>query len=81
MKKASEENMNLKNKLESNVKVQQDLEEKNELLTKTIKNLRGLTASLMKDTSTGKVKDKRINKVFQQIEFKNILIDSEPPLD
>jgi len=76
-----EENSSLRTTLQEQEKTQEELEERNNILIKTINNLRGLISSLIKDANVKTKEDARVMKALQQLEFQNILIDSEPPPD
>ena len=75
------DNLKMKGTIQLLQKGQEAYTKENTMLGDTVKNLRGLTASLLKDVQLSKVSDTKVNRVLQRLDIDNIIYESEPPVD
>jgi len=80
-KKLIQENTGLKARSKIIEKENNELQAKNQTISRDLENLRGLVGSLLKDASLSKIKDMRFQKALEQLELTEIIPMSEPPID
>lgn len=81
MEEIMRDNIAMKKQMNYLTKSQAEYANQNKYLNCSIDNMRGLTASLMKDLQLSKRRENKEIRLLQHFQVDKLLFESEPPID